>query len=82
MSALGQLLTYMLQRTPKAWPRPPRQVYARPIGRRPAMGQLLILVIIPPAVGVVTYALLRLLRKSDEEVDRAARRHQLDGNLH
>jgi hypothetical protein len=46
------------------------------------MGQLLILVIIPPAVGVVTYALLRLLRKSDEEVDRAARRHQLDGNLH
>jgi hypothetical protein len=46
------------------------------------MGQLLTMVIVPPAIGVVTYALLRLLWKRDEEADRAARRQQLDVNLH
>jgi hypothetical protein len=46
------------------------------------MGQLLIMVIVPPAIGVVTYALLRLLWNRDEETDRAARRQRLDANLH
>jgi hypothetical protein len=44
------------------------------------MGQLLVMIIVPPVVGVVTYAVLRLLWKRDKEADRTARRHQLDMN--
>lgn len=34
------------------------------------MGELLILAIVPPAVGLVTYVLLRMFWKTDDEVDR------------
>jgi hypothetical protein len=40
------------------------------------MGQLLAMIVIPPLVGVVTYAVLRrLLWKKDVEIDRTAKEH-------
>jgi hypothetical protein len=44
------------------------------------MGQLLVMIIVPPVVGVVTYAVLRLLWKRDKEADRAAKRNQVGMN--
>jgi hypothetical protein len=45
------------------------------------MDQLLLIVLVPPAVGIATYALLRLLWKKQEEADRMARQHPLDVGL-
>ncbi len=42
------------------------------------MGQLLVMVILPPLIGVVTYAVLRLLWRKDEEADHVARQHHFD----
>ena len=44
------------------------------------MGQLLILAILPPAVGVVTYVLLRKFWKTDDAGDRTPQL-RLDRNL-
>ena len=41
------------------------------------MGQLLVMIIVPPVVGVATYAILRLLWKKQEEADQTAERHQI-----
>ena len=43
------------------------------------MDQLLAMIIVPPLVGVITYAVLHhLLWKKDEKIDRPAKPHQLD----
>jgi hypothetical protein len=36
------------------------------------MGQLLMIVIVPPLVGVVTYTVFRLIWEKDEQADRVA----------
>jgi hypothetical protein len=36
------------------------------------MGQLLVIVLVPPAVGIAIYALLRLIWNRQEETDRTA----------
>jgi hypothetical protein len=33
------------------------------------MGELLIMVVVPPLVGLVAYAVVRLLRRSDEDLE-------------
>lgn len=46
------------------------------------MGQLLVMLIIPPIIGIVTYAVLRLIWKKDEAVDReGAKQHEFDAGL-
>lgn len=68
----------MLQRTPEAWPPLAEKVYAVRLGG-PTMGELLAMIIIPPLVGLVTYAVLHLLwKKQQEEADRIEQQHQLD----
>jgi hypothetical protein len=43
------------------------------------MGELLATIIIPPLVGLVSYAVLHLLwKKQEEEADRVEQQHQLD----
>ncbi len=37
--------------------------------RLPAMGQLLLMLIIPPIVGVATYAVFRIVLNKDEDKD-------------
>lgn len=38
-----------------------------------AMGQLLMILIVPPLVGVVTYAVFRFFWEKDEQADRSPR---------
>ena len=38
-----------------------------------AMGQLLMILIVPPLVGVVTYAIFRFIWEKDEQADRSPR---------
>jgi hypothetical protein len=33
------------------------------------MGQLLVMVIAPPIIGLATYAIIRLLRRSDDDLE-------------
>jgi hypothetical protein len=55
-----------------------KRVYARRRGG-PTMGELLAMIIIPPLVGIVTYVVLHLLwKKQEEEADRIEQQHQLD----
>ena len=42
------------------------------------MGQLLMILIIPPLVGVITYAVFRFIWEKDEQADRVAPSRQLD----
>jgi hypothetical protein len=42
------------------------------------MVQLLVMIIVPPVVGVATYAILRLLWKKQEEADQTPGQHQID----
>jgi hypothetical protein len=43
------------------------------------MGELMAMIIIPPLVGLVSYAVLNLLwKKQEEEADRIEQQHQLD----
>jgi hypothetical protein len=42
------------------------------------MRELLLMIIVPPVVGLATYAILRLIWKRQEEADQTARLHQLD----
>jgi hypothetical protein len=42
------------------------------------MGQLLAILIIPPLVGIVTYALLRFIWEKDEQTDRVAPSRHID----
>jgi hypothetical protein len=42
------------------------------------MGQLLVILIVPPLVGVVTYAIFRFIWEKDEEADRDAPSPRLD----
>lgn len=43
------------------------------------MRELLVMILVPPLVGVVTYAILRLLwKRQEKEADRIARREQND----
>jgi hypothetical protein len=37
------------------------------------MGQLLMILIVPPLVGIVTYAVFRLIWEKDEQADRSPR---------
>ena len=39
------------------------------------MGQLLVMVIVPPIVGLATYAIIRLLRRSDEDLESGVTSH-------
>ncbi len=45
------------------------------------MGELLVMLIVPPIVGVVTYAALRLIWKKDEADREAPKQHKFDTNL-
>ena len=50
-------------------------------GRHAAMGRLLVMLIVPPIVGVVTYIIIRRLWERDENgASEAVRRHDL-GNM-
>lgn len=42
------------------------------------MGELVVMMLVPPLVGLATYAVVRILWKRQEEADRIARRRQLD----
>ena len=42
------------------------------------MGQLLTILIIPPLVGVITYAVFRFIWEKDEQADRVALSRRLD----
>jgi len=43
------------------------------------MRELLVMILVPPLVGVVTYAILRLLwKRQEKEADRIVRREQND----
>ena len=42
------------------------------------MGQLLMILIIPPLVGVITYAVFRFIWEKDEQADRVAPSRRLD----
>ena len=42
------------------------------------MGQLLVILTVPPLVGVVTYAIFRFIWEKDEEADRDATSPRLD----
>ena len=42
------------------------------------MGQLLTILIIPPLVGVITYAVFRFIWEKDEQADRVAPGRRLD----
>lgn len=42
------------------------------------MIELLVLLIIPPLVGIVTYAVVRFIWEKDEQADRVAPRRRLD----
>lgn len=43
----------------------------------PAMGQLLIMLVVPPLVGVVTYAIVRIMFEQDED-GKTISQHRLD----
>ena len=45
------------------------------------MGQLLAILIIPPLVGVITYAVFRIIWEKDEQADRVAPSRPLDVKL-
>ncbi len=45
------------------------------------MGELLVMIIVPPIVGLATYAFLRLLWKKGEQAEMTVRQHQIDGNF-
>jgi hypothetical protein len=42
------------------------------------MGQLLAILIIPPLVGIITYALFRFIWEKDEQADRVAPSRHID----
>ena len=42
------------------------------------MGQLLAILIIPPLVGIITYAVLRFIWEKDERADRIAPSRHID----
>jgi hypothetical protein len=42
------------------------------------MEQLLVMITVPPLVGVLSYVVLRLLWKRQETMEQAARSHRLD----
>ena len=42
------------------------------------MGQLLMILIIPPLVGVITYAVFRFIWEKDEQADRVTPGRRLD----
>jgi len=44
------------------------------------MGELLVMLIIPPFIGVAIYAVLRIFWEKDEEADRIAPSRQADVN--
>jgi hypothetical protein len=45
------------------------------------MGQLLAILIIPPLIGIITYAVFRFIWEKDEQADRVAPSRSLDGEL-
>jgi hypothetical protein len=45
------------------------------------MGELLAMIIVPPLVGVVTYGVLHLLWKKQDEVNRIVRQQQRDESV-
>jgi hypothetical protein len=45
------------------------------------MGQLLVIMIVPPLVGLATYAVIRLLWKTHDQAEMRVRQHQLDGKF-
>ena len=47
---------------------------------RSVMGQLLAILIIPPLVGVITYAVFRIIWEKDEQGDRVAPSRPLDAS--
>jgi hypothetical protein len=44
------------------------------------MGQLLMILIVPPLVGVITYAVFRIIWEKDEQADRVAPSRPLDAS--
>ena len=44
------------------------------------MGQLLAILIIPPLVGVITYAVFRIIWEKDKQADRVAPSRRLDAS--
>ena len=44
------------------------------------MGQILAILIIPPLVGLITYAVFRFIWEKDEQSDRVAPHRQLDAS--
>ena len=44
------------------------------------MGQLLAILIVPPLVGIITYAVFRFIWEKDEQVDRVAPSRPFDAS--